>query len=146
MFRSTLVRRAAVLACAAVPALLAPPAMAAMGGSPVKVVKHADLGRVLFSSTNRALYYWTPERKTHKVRCTGACARAWPPVLVAAGAKVPHMVAGVHGELATIRRADGKRQLTLDGVPLYTYAHERPGQLLCNDVDGWFAVPAKGLA
>src|SRR4051812_21747608 len=97
-------RRVAILACVAAPVLLAPHAMASMGHAPVKVVKRPDLGRVLFSSTNRALYYWTPERKAHQVRCTGACARAWPPVVVAAGTAVPHMVAGVHGELGTVKR------------------------------------------
>jgi len=39
-----------------------------------------------------------------------------------------------------IRRPDGSRQLTLDRRARYTYAHEKPGQVLCNDVDNWFAV------
>ena len=71
--------------------------MAAMGGPPVKVVKHGDLGKVLFSSTNRALYYWTPERRTHRVPLHGRVRQGVAPTLVAAGAKVPHMVAGVDG-------------------------------------------------
>ena len=26
------------------------------------------------------------------------------------------------------------------GLPVYTYAHERPEQVLCDNVDGWFVV------
>jgi predicted lipoprotein with Yx(FWY)xxD motif len=48
--------------------------------------------------------------------------------------------AGIRGDFGTIRRPDGSRQLTLDRRALYTYAHEKPGQVLCNDVDNWFAV------
>jgi hypothetical protein len=30
--------------------------------------------------------------------------------------------------------------VTHNRLPIYTYAHERPNQVLCNDVDGWFVV------
>jgi predicted lipoprotein with Yx(FWY)xxD motif len=53
---------------------------------------------------------------------------------------VPMHYAGIRGDFGTIRRPDGSRQLTLDRRALYTYAHEKPGQVLCNDVDNWFAV------
>jgi hypothetical protein len=44
------------------------------------------------------------------------------------------------GGFGTIKRANGVRQLTFNRRALYTYAHEKPGQVLCNDVDNWFAV------
>jgi hypothetical protein len=39
-----------------------------------------------------------------------------------------------------IRRPDGKLQVTHNRLPIYTYAHEGPNQVLCNNVDGWFVV------
>ena len=82
---------------------------------------------------------WKSEPKG-KIRCTGACAKAWPPVLVKKGVVVPMHYSGIKGDFGTIRRPDGSRQLTFDRRALYTYAHEKPGQVLCNDVDNWFAL------
>jgi predicted lipoprotein with Yx(FWY)xxD motif len=53
---------------------------------------------------------------------------------------VPAHVKGIRGSFGTIRRPGGARQLTLNGRALYTYSNEKPGQVLCNDVNGWFAV------
>jgi predicted lipoprotein with Yx(FWY)xxD motif len=39
-----------------------------------------------------------------------------------------------------IRRPDGRWQVTHRGLPVYSYAHEEPEQVLCDDVDGWFVV------
>ncbi|MFD2082107.1 COG4315 family predicted lipoprotein [Actinopolymorpha cephalotaxi] len=60
-----------------------------------------------------------------RIRCVGACARAWPPVLVPAGVTVPSKVAGVNGTFGVVRRPDRTRQLALDGRPLYRYAADR---------------------
>jgi predicted lipoprotein with Yx(FWY)xxD motif len=37
--------------------------------------------------------------------------------------------------LGTVKRRDGKRQVTYGGKPLYFYAHERPGEVKCHNVD-----------
>ena len=66
--------------------------------------------------------------------------QAWPPVLVRKGVMVPMHYSGIKGDFGTIRRPDGTRQLTFNRRALYTYAHEKPGQVLCDDVDNWFAV------
>ncbi len=44
------------------------------------------------------------------------------------------------GVFGVIRRPDGRLQVTHNRLPLYTYAHEAPDQVLCDDVDGWFVV------
>jgi predicted lipoprotein with Yx(FWY)xxD motif len=49
--------------------------------------------------------------------CTGACAVAWPPVT-----GNPHAGgAAKSADLGTIKRADGKTQVTYKGHPLYTF-------------------------
>jgi predicted lipoprotein with Yx(FWY)xxD motif len=109
----------------------------------VKTIVDKKLGRVLTTPTKQAIYVWNKEPKG-KVRCTGACAKAWPPVLVKAGVVVPMHVKGIMGEFGAVRRANGARQLTFNKRALYTYAHENAGQVLCNNVDSWFAVKVHG--
>ena len=111
----------------------------AMSPKLVRTIMDKQLGEVLTTSKKQAIYIWKSEPKG-KIRCTGACAKAWPPVLVKKGVVVPMHYAGIRGDFGTIRRPDGSRQLTLDRQALYTYAHEQPGQVLCNNVDNWFAV------
>ena len=100
----------------------------------MKTIVDKKLGRVLTTPGKQAIYVWNKEPKG-KVRCTGACAKAWPPVLVKTGVVVPMHVKGIMGEFGTVRRANGARQLTFNKRALYTYAHEKPGQVLCNNVD-----------
>ena len=108
----------------------------------VKTIVDKQLGRVLTTAGTRAIYVWNKEPKG-KIRCTGACAKAWPPVIVKKGVVVPMHVTGIKGDFGTIRRANGARQLTFNKRPLYTYAHEKPSQVLCNNVDDWFAVKVR---
>jgi predicted lipoprotein with Yx(FWY)xxD motif len=105
----------------------------------VSSFKHQAFGRVLSRPDGQALYYWTRERD-FKVHCTGSCAKAWPPLIVRRGVAVPRRIAGLRGTFGVVRRPDGRRQLTHNRRPVYTYAHERRRQVLCNDVDGWFVV------
>jgi predicted lipoprotein with Yx(FWY)xxD motif len=130
---------ALVPAALAALALAAPASTADMKPQLVRTIMDAKLGEVLTTAGKQAIYVWNREPKG-TIRCTGACAAAWPPVLVRKGVRVPMHVEGIMGDFGTIRRAGGGRQLTLNRRPLYTYAHEKPGQVLCNDVDDWFAV------
>src|SRR5262249_51727999 len=85
----------------------------------------------------QALYYWQVEKKAGgKIRCVGPCAAAWPPLLVRSAGALPRHVAGIKGTFGVIRRPNGRLQVTHNGVPVYTYAHEGPGQGPCNNVDG----------
>jgi predicted lipoprotein with Yx(FWY)xxD motif len=120
---------------------LASAPMARSEAAPVKRLKAAGFGWVLARSDRQALYYWLVEKKAGgKVRCTGACAAAWPPLLVKSRAAVPAHVAGIKGTFGVIRRPNGKFQVTYNRLPVYTYAHEGPGVVRCDNVDGWFVV------
>ena len=135
MIRFSLVIAAGLAAAAVV----LPSALAGMGPLPLTTVHSAKLGTVVTTHEHLALYTWNRERD-FKVRCTGSCAKQWPPLLVAKGARVPMHVAGVMGDLGSVVRPDGARQLTLDRRPLYTYSGDGPGEVKCNGVDGWFVV------
>lgn len=55
------------------------------------------------------------------------------------------------GTLGSITRTDGTRQLTIDGLPLYTYAGDsKPGSTAGQGVNGsgglWWAVSPAGTA
>ena len=107
------------------------------------VIKYRDdqFGPILATQTRKALYYWNVEKRAGgKVRCTGACARAWPPLIVKSRSAIPPRIAGIPGRFGVIRRPNGRLQVTHRGLPVYTYAHEAPEQVLCNNVDGWFVV------
>jgi predicted lipoprotein with Yx(FWY)xxD motif len=106
---------------------------------PVVVIKTPNLGKVLATPGKLGLYTWNVEKKAGgKIRCTGACATAWPPVLVKG--PVQRQVTGIKATFGTIKRPNGKLQLTVNGLPVYTYEHDTANVVLCDDVDGWFAI------
>lgn len=112
---------------------------------PVVKLGESQFGRVLFSGGDRALYLFTRDPR-NKTRCYGDCAKAWPP-LYAKGR--PRAGRGVDSDgLGTIRRGNGRRQVTYKGHALYSYVHDPDGEVLCNDVfefgGTWFALDGKG--
>ena len=133
---------ALALTVAAVAAFaLASAAVAGPAAAPVKKLKAAGFGFVLARADRQALYYWQVEKKAGgKVRCTGACAALWPPLVVRSRTAVPVHVAGVKGTFGVIRRPDGRFQITHNRLPVYTYVHEGPGVVRCDNVNGWFVV------
>jgi predicted lipoprotein with Yx(FWY)xxD motif len=122
-------------------ALVVTSAPMALGRAPVVRYKDNQFGAILATPKKQALYYWNVEKRAGgKIRCTGACARLWPPLIVKSRTAVPKRIAGIKGTLSVIRRPSGKLQVTHNGLPVYTYVHEGPEQVLCDNVDGWFVV------
>jgi len=122
--------------------VLAPGAIA-RDSARAPAIKYRDdqFGAILATPKKKALYYWNVEKRAGgKVRCKGACARAWPPLIVKSRSAVPRRIAGIPGRFGVIRRPGGRLQVTHRGLPVYSYAHEAPEQVLCNNVDGWFVV------
>jgi predicted lipoprotein with Yx(FWY)xxD motif len=110
---------------------------------PVVKVKNRTFGDILQSKNRLPLYYWQVEKRAGgKIRCTGECARVWPPLVVKSRSAVPARLPGVKGVFDVIRRPDGRLQVTHRGLPLYAYHNDPPNTVLCNNVDGWFVVRA----
>jgi predicted lipoprotein with Yx(FWY)xxD motif len=129
------------IAIAMVGLVLVVPAAAVSEKAPVSSFVDPTFGKVLSRTDKQVLYYWQVEKRAGgKIRCVGSCAKAWPPLIVKSAAAVPRKIAGLSGTFGTIRRPNGKLQVTRNKLPVYTYAHERPRQVLCDNVDGWFVV------
>jgi len=134
----------AAAATAVIALLAAPTAMSLADANPkppaVKV-KNASFGVILQSKNKLPLYYWSVEKRAGgKIRCTGQCARVWPPLVVTSRAAVPATIRGVNGKFGVVKRADGRLQVTFRGLPLYAYHNDPPNTVLCDNVDGWFVV------
>ena len=121
-------------------AVLAPTAGSMTPAAPFIKLKSQSFGNILATKGHKALYTWNAEKADFKIHCTGACAKAWPPLVVKSRSAVPAHVAGLSGTFGVIKRPDGRLQVTRNRLPVYTYAHEGRDQVLCNNVDGWFVV------
>jgi predicted lipoprotein with Yx(FWY)xxD motif len=137
-------RPAAVLAAAAAAGVLALGAL----GAAKPTVKSADnpaLGTILVGATGLTLYHYADDHGP-VVKCNGACAQQWPPVLVPAKAKPVAGPGLTSSKLGTVRRPDGTIQVTYGGYALYRFAGDRHG----GDVNGqglekeWYAVAPSG--
>ena len=106
----------------------------------------APFGTLVVDAQGRTLYRSDRDRtRPPRSRCAGACARTWPPATVPSPEQV--RVAGIDPDLVgTVRRADGRLQLTLAGHPLYRFhADRRPGDLKGQCKDGvFFAATPEG--
>jgi predicted lipoprotein with Yx(FWY)xxD motif len=109
-----------------------------------------DFGTVLTDADGNTLYT-TEAEDDGTIRCVEGCADFWPPL--APTAEIPSDVDGVDGEFGVIARPDGSDQLTLDGMPLYTFADDTgPGSFIGDgfedDFQGthfvWHAVTTDG--
>jgi hypothetical protein len=60
----------------------------------VRTIVDPKLGKVLTTGGRQAIYVWNKEPKG-TIKCTGACAKAWPPVIVKTGVVVPMHVKGI---------------------------------------------------
>ena len=126
-------------------------ASVALGGSSSAVTVRSafvqPLGKTALVTSSGLTLYRNKTEQNGRVRCTGACATAWPPLIVPTGAKVVAGTGVVQAKLGTVKRPDGKRQATYAGSPLYRFAADRRGQAKGQGLAGvWFAVTVAGPA
>ena len=95
-------------------------------------VADSEFGPMLFDSKKQAIYIFENDPKGRSV-CYGECAKAWPPVFTKGEPKADGETK--QSLLGTVKRRDGKLQVTYAGKPLYYYDHEGPGEVKCHNVD-----------
>jgi predicted lipoprotein with Yx(FWY)xxD motif len=135
-------RNVAVLVLAAVLAIsaVAVPMALARGSKTVAGEASApSLHKTVLTNTKGMTLYSLSVEKNGKFICTGACTKTWPPLLVAAGTQPKGPVT-----LGTIKRPEGKIQVTFKGSPVYTFdgdskKGEANGEGI-KDVGVWHAV------
>jgi predicted lipoprotein with Yx(FWY)xxD motif len=117
----------------------------AVTGTTVKTAK-SRFGKIIVDGRGRTLYLFEKDRRGHSA-CSGTCATYWPPLLTTG-----KPVAGTGTKkslLGTIRRSNGKKQVTYGGHPLYRYIQDKkPGQITGQDSHffgaAWYVVSPAG--
>jgi predicted lipoprotein with Yx(FWY)xxD motif len=84
--------------------------------------KHDKLGTILAAGAKQMTVYMFEGDRGAASSCSGACAQVWPPVTTSGEAKSGG--SAMAADLGTITRADGTRQVTYKGHPLYLFARD----------------------
>ncbi len=111
--------------------------------APLNLGENEEFGTILTDRSGRTLYLF--DRDAPGVsNCAGGCALNWPPFLTS---RDPIDIGGVDtGLLGTTERADGYRQVTYNGWPLYYWVNDvTPGDTSGQTVgDVWWVLDANG--
>jgi len=133
---------AAILAALLVPALAAAVTRTPLVGTAHNARIHAT---ILVNPSGRTLYNLSAERKGRFICTDTACLSFWHPLVVPKGTVPTGRVT-----LGTLRRPDGRIQVTYRGAPLYTFVKDvRPGQTNgegFKDVGVWHATTVGAAA
>lgn len=102
-----------------------------------------SLGTVVVDARGLTVYFYGQDKKGETAStCTGVCAAQWPPVTATGTPKLT----GITGHVGTMAGPGGMKQVTIDGLPIYTFAGDSAkgdvnGQLLG---DAWWAITPSG--
>ncbi|GAA0551864.1 hypothetical protein GCM10010172_37810 [Paractinoplanes ferrugineus] len=103
------------------------------------------MGKVVENEKGFVLYRFDGDSNSPaKSNCNGDCAKIWPPTLTNDGKPT---LKGVSADVVgTVTRADGTKQLTIKGWPVYTYiGDKKPGSWKGQNVSGkWFVIEPTG--
>ncbi|MFF8841811.1 SCO0930 family lipoprotein [Streptomyces sp. NPDC015127] len=119
-------------------------AAAAKPAGQLAVWESKDLGKVVTDSAGFTLYRFDKDTaKPPKSNCEGDCAKAWPVVAAGGATAAPGVDPSLIGE---VTRADGTKQLTIGGWPMYRYAKDtKAGDVNGQGVGGtWYASAPDG--
>lgn len=109
-------------------------------------VAGSSIGEIVVDGQGMTAYVFDKDTAgTDSSACTGECEALWPAITSESDTPV---VDGVTGTVATITGVAGGKQITINGLPLYTYANDgAPGDMNgqgLNDV--WHVVAPDGTA
>lgn len=110
----------------------------------VQVAEVGDLGEALVDADGMTLYVYSNDTAGEPSTCTDPCSAGWPPYLADEGSAGD----GVTAEVGTVENEDGAYQVTVNGLPVYTFAGdaaagEANGQ---GTLDVWWAIGPDGEA
>ncbi|MFJ8308986.1 MULTISPECIES: hypothetical protein [unclassified Streptomyces] len=115
------------------------------GADTLSTAKADKVGTVVVDNKGFVLYRFDQDtaKPTSKSNCYGTCATLWPPALATGSVNVKGIDKSLVG---TVTRADGSKQLTLAGWPLYRYSKDdQPHEAYGQGVAGtWFAATPTG--
>ena len=106
----------------------------------------SGLGRILVDSRGHTLYLFEKDQHGSSA-CAGLCTTYWPPVLTKGK---PVAIKGAKRSLlGSIRRADGTRQVTYAGHPVYFFSGDTKrgqtnGEGLTDFGAGWYVLSPAG--
>jgi predicted lipoprotein with Yx(FWY)xxD motif len=107
-------------------------------------VADSPLGKIVVDSKGMTAYYFTKDTpNSGKSACQGPCLQAWPPITTASDTP---QASEVTGQLGTITLPDGKKQITVNGMPIYLFAKDtKPGDVSGQGVNNvWYVLDAAG--
>ena len=112
--------------------------------SVVKTV-HVNGKTLLANRQGRTLYRLSVERRGHFICTNGACLALWKPLIVPRGTTPTGAKS-----LGTVKRPDGRLQVSYKGGPLYTFVQDRKSGDMkgdgFKDVGVWHAVLVSGTS
>ena len=107
-------------------------------GSTVLIVEKTAIGYVLAEANGKVVYTYGKDAKGGSPACTGSCAAVWPPVT---GKPLASTADTLAGTLGTVSDANGAKQITYNGLPLYTFKGAKAFVASGNGVGGeWHVI------
>jgi predicted lipoprotein with Yx(FWY)xxD motif len=106
----------------------------------------SSVGRILVVRRGRTLYLFEKDAGSRSA-CSGLCTSYWPPLRAP---RATTLGRGLERSLlSTVKRANGTRQVTYGGHPLYRFAGDKaPGQATGQAMQafggGWYVVSPAG--
>jgi predicted lipoprotein with Yx(FWY)xxD motif len=106
-------------------------------GPSVQLTSVANFGNILTDGNGRSLYFFFDDADSNST-CDGGCSAIWPTFY----AENPNFGSGLNSsDFAVITRADGTKQTTYKGWPLYYYAGDsKVGDVTGDKVNNLWAV------
>jgi predicted lipoprotein with Yx(FWY)xxD motif len=107
-------------------------------GTTVIIGEHSNLGWVMAMANGLVVYTYAKDSKGGPPTCTGSCAAYWAPVT---GVPKAGPADNFPGTFGVVTGADGKKVITYNGYPLYTFVGAPPLSTKGNGLDGaWHVI------
>ena len=108
-------------------------------GDVLVIAQISKVGYVLAEANHQVLYTYQYDKKGGPPTCTGSCAATWLPATVA-NKPLASIVVTLPGKLGTVTTANGAKQITYNGYPLYLHKGALPFATTGDDMGGQWHV------